>query len=141
MTQRTRRLAAAALLVLGPTLLRVTPATAAKANATSKAKTQSKAKKTITVGDNFYKASKVTVLVGDKVTWKFIGRGIHDVVVDKGPAKFESKKRSYGYKFSQVLKVPGVYQIVCTLHPSMTMKITVKARPAPTTTTLTPPST
>lgn len=131
MTQRTRRLTAAALLVLGPTLLSVTPATAAK----------SKAKKTVTVGDNFYKKSKITVLVGDKVTWNFIGRGIHDVVVEKGPAKFESKKRSYGYKFSKVLKKPGVYQIVCTLHPSMTMKLTVKAPPASTTTTLTPATT
>ena len=118
MTQRTRRLVAAALLVLGPTLLSVTPATAAKAEA--------KAKKTITVGDNFYKASKITVLVGDKVTWNFTGRGIHDVVVEKGPAKFHSQKRSYGYTFSKVLKKPGVYRIVCTLHPSMTMKITVQ---------------
>jgi plastocyanin len=128
MTQRTRRLVAAALLVLGPTLLGVTPAAAAKA------------KKTVTVGDNFYKASKITVLVGDKVTWNFTGRAIHDVVVDKGPAKFHSQKRSYGYKFSQVLKKPGVYRIVCTLHPSMSMKLTVKA-PTATTTTLTPPST
>jgi plastocyanin len=133
MNQRTRRLVATALLVLGPALLTLAPATAA-VNA-------KKPKKTITVGDNFYKAKKITVKVGDKVTWNFTGRGIHNVTVDKGPAKFHSKNRSYGYKFSKVLKKPGVYSIVCTLHPSMTMKITVTAPPPPTTaTTLTPPS-
>lgn len=130
MNQRTRRLIATALLVLGPTLLSVTPATAAK----------SKNKKTITVGDNYFKANKITVFVGAKVTWNFTGRAIHDVVVEKGPAKFQSKKRSFGYKFSKVLKKPGVYRIVCTLHPGMTMKITVNA-PASTTTTLAPPTT
>ena len=129
MDRRTRRLVVAALLVLGPALLSMPAATAANG------------KKTIAVGDNFYKANKITVFVGDKVTWTFTGRAIHDVVVDTGPAKFQSKKRSYGYKFSKVLQKPGVYRIVCTLHPGMSMKITVKALPVPTTTTLVPPAT
>ena len=98
----------------------------------------SKPKKTVTVGDNFYKPKKFAVSVGDTVSWAFKGRAIHDVYVKSGPEKFHSKKQGYGYTFSKVFKKPGSYSIYCTLHPSMTMKITVTAPiPAPTTTTTT----
>ena len=129
MTKRTQRVVAAALLVAAPALLNATPAAAAKP------------KKTVTVGDNFYKPKRFTVDVGDKVTWVFKGRAIHDVVVESGPAKFKSEKRGYGYKFSKVLKVAGTYNIMCTLHPSMTMTIKVNPKAPVVTTTSTAPTT
>jgi plastocyanin len=95
----------------------------------------------VAVDDNFFKPKRVTVHVGDKVTWKWEGFVAHNVTVEKGPKKFKSATKSDG-TFSRVIKKPGVYRIVCTIHPGMTMKLTaVKARPPTTTTTSTPATT
>ncbi|HEY8216010.1 MAG TPA: plastocyanin/azurin family copper-binding protein [Acidimicrobiia bacterium] len=77
----------------------------------------------ISVDDNFFKPKRVTVTVGDTVTWKWVGFVAHNVKVDKGPQKFKSKTKSDG-KFSRVISKPGKYKIVCTLHPGMTMTLT-----------------
>jgi plastocyanin len=93
----------------------------------------------ISVDDNFFKPKKATVEVGDRVTWKWDGYVAHNVTVEKGPQKFKSATQADG-NFSRVVKKAGVYRIVCTLHPGMTMKLTaVKAAP-PTTAPTTPPS-
>jgi len=88
---------------------------------------------TISVDDNFFKPKKVRIAVPDKVIWKWDGYVAHNVVVEKGPQKFKSKIKSEG-KFSRVINEPGVYRIVCTLHPGMTMKLTATPAPEPTTT-------
>jgi len=82
------------------------------------------APKTVTVAikDNFFGPKKVAIAVGDKVTWKWKGYSVHDVKVVKGPQKFESKQQSSG-TFSRVIKKPGAYKIVCTLHPGMEMSL------------------
>jgi len=87
--------------------------------------------RTVSVDDNFFKPKRVTVTVGDRVTWKWNGFVAHNVVVEKGPQKFKSETQSEG-KYSKVIKKPGVYRIVCTLHPGMTMKVTAIAAPHPT---------
>jgi plastocyanin len=92
-----------------------------------------KVKVKVKVGDNYFKPKKVTVVVGNKVVWKWIGTAIHDVVVDEGPKEFESKKFARG-KFKRRIKEPGVYEIVCTLHPGMEMTLTALPAPPPTTT-------
>ena len=78
--------------------------------------------KKVTVNDNFFKSKKVTVAAGDTVTWKWKGFSAHNVTVLKGPQKFESKTQSSG-TFSRVIKKPGTYKIVCTLHPGMEMSL------------------
>jgi plastocyanin len=78
--------------------------------------------KKVTVNDNYFKPKKVTVVIGTKVTWKWKGFAVHDVTVAKGPQKFESKQQSSG-TFSRVIKKPGAYKIVCTLHPGMDMTL------------------
>lgn len=93
----------------------------------------------ISVDDNFFKPKKVTVEVGDQVTWRWDGYVAHNVTVEKGPQKFKSKTKSDG-TFSRVIKKAGVYRIVCTLHPGMTMKLTAVNAPPPTTAPTTPPS-
>ena len=95
----------------------------------------------VKVGDNYFKPKKLTVTAGDTITWKWVGSAIHDVVVKKGPQKFKSKKQADG-KYSKVVLKPGAYRIVCTLHPGMEMKLTVKPAPPPTTVpTTAPPAT
>ena len=79
----------------------------------------------VKIGDNYFKPTKLTVTAGDKVTWKWTGSAVHDVKVKKGPKKFQSPKKVDG-SYSKVLTAPGKYQIYCTLHPNMTMKITVQ---------------
>jgi plastocyanin len=93
----------------------------------------------ISVDDNFFKPKKVTVEVGDQVTWKWDGYVAHNVSVEKGPQKFTSKTKSDG-TFSRVIKKAGVYRIVCTLHPGMTMRLTAVKPPPPTTAATAPPS-
>jgi plastocyanin len=93
---------------------------------------------TISVDDNFFKPKKVTITVPDKVTWKWNGLIAHNVVVEKGPQKFKSKLKSDG-KFTRVIKEPGAYKIVCTIHPGMTMKITAEEAPPETTAPSTAP--
>jgi plastocyanin len=94
----------------------------------------------ISVDDNFFKPKKVTVEVGDRVTWKWDGYVAHNVTVEKGPQKFKSKTQSDG-KFSRVIRKAGVYRIVCTLHPGMAMKLTaVKPPPPPATAPTAAPS-
>jgi plastocyanin len=92
---------------------------------------------TIKVGDDYYKPKKVTVVVGDKVTWKWVGSAVHNVTVARGPKKFHSKDKSSG-KYSKVVTEPGTYSIVCTLHSGMKMKLIVEPAPPPTTTTAPP---
>ena len=89
----------------------------------------------VKVGDNYFKPKKLTVFVGDKVVWKWVGTAIHDVVVEEGPKKFKSKKFARG-KFKRTLKEPGIYEIVCTLHPGMDMTLTVEPAPLPPPTTI-----
>ena len=84
----------------------------------------------ISVDDNFFKPKKVTVEVGDRVTWKWDGYVAHNVTVEKGPQKFKSKTQSDG-TFARVIKKAGVYRIVCTLHPGMAMKLTAVEGAAP----------
>jgi plastocyanin len=123
-----RRTAAAVVLALGAGALATMPA-GAQSDPTAK------------VGDNYFKPKKLTVTAGDKVTWKWVGSALHDVVVKKGPQKFKSKKQADG-KYSKVLLQPGTYRIVCTLHPGMEMKLTVEPAPSPTTVpTTAPPAT
>jgi plastocyanin len=98
------------------------------------------ADQTISVDDNFFKPKNVKVTVPEKVTWKWDGFVAHNVVVKKGPQKFKSKIQSEG-TFSRVIKKPGVYRIVCTLHPGMTMKITAEEATPATTAPSTVPAT
>jgi plastocyanin len=123
-----RRLAvaAAALLVVGA--LAVAAGVAAAAGP-----------KTVSLGDNLFKPTKVTVTAGTTVTWKWTGGNTHNVTVVSGPEKFHSADQATGTYSHRMIK-PGTYKIVCTFHPGMDMTLKVKKAPPSTTTTTTPPS-
>ncbi len=78
--------------------------------------------KKVAVKDNYFKPKKVKLAVGDKIKFKWKGYAIHDVKVEKGPQKFESKKQSSG-TFTRTIKKPGKYRIICTIHPGMEMSL------------------
>jgi plastocyanin len=121
------------LAVVGAALLLVGAlAVAAGAAAASGAKT-------VNLGDNFFKPTKVTVTAGTAVTWKWTGGNTHNVTVVSGPEKFHSGDQDTG-TYSHTMVKPGTYKIVCTFHPGMEMTLKVKKAPANATTTTSAPS-
>jgi len=116
----------ALLMTLGAAALAAAPGLA---SATTKPK-----KRTVTVNDNYYGPSKLTIHTGDTVRWKWSEDALdeHDVKVDKAPKgvkKFHSDVLVAGDTFSRKLTKPGKYHIICTFHEEeMSMTITVKKR-------------
>ena len=94
---------------------------------------QGAAKKTVSVGDNFFLPETLSVKRGTTVTWRWPsfdeGGDVHDVKLRSGPKKakkFHSEAASTDYSFKRRLTVPGRYRIVCTLHEEMRMTIRVR---------------
>jgi len=80
---------------------------------------------TVILRDIEFKPDKVTVKVGDTVTWKFEDQGIsHDVVADG--ESFKSEVKDSG-TFRHTFDTPGTYAYKCSLHP-VQMKGTVTVR-------------
>jgi plastocyanin len=94
---------------------------------------QGAAKKTVTIGDNYFAPKTLKVKRGTTVTWRWPGfeegGDVHDVKLGSGPKKakkFQSEAASTDYSFKRKLTVPGKYRIVCTLHEEMRMTIRVR---------------
>jgi plastocyanin len=83
------------------------------------------ATKSISVGDNFFKAKSVSVRSGTTIKWTWKGSAPHNVTVTSGPKKFHSKTQMKG-SYSRKLFTKGTYRYVCTIHAGMSGKITVK---------------
>jgi plastocyanin len=103
-------------------LLAVTPLLTAglAVSAVGATRTQS-----VTVGDNYFRPTSLTVRAGTKVQWKWAGVLLHNVSVRSGPVKFHSRTLVRG-SFSYVFTKRGSYALVCTIHPSMTERVTVR---------------
>lgn len=109
----------------------VAPAVTGHAGATAAAK--KKKPKTVKVGvaNYYYSKPKVTLRVGDKITWKWpdAGGDAHDVALTKGPKgvkKWTSPTYQAAVSWSKVFKTKGTYDLICTLHPdTMTMVVKV----------------
>ena len=91
------------------------------------------ARKTVTVGDNYFTSQNLTVKRGTKITWRWPGYeesgDVHDVGLMKGPRgvrKFRSEAASTDYSFSRKLTVPGTYRLGCSLHHEMRMTVKVR---------------
>jgi plastocyanin len=89
----------------------------------------------VSVNDNYYGPSKLTVHVGDTVKWHWAGdeTDVHDVKLSKAPSgvkKFQSDPLAAGDEFKRKLTKAGTYKIICTFHEEeMSMSITVKKLP------------
>jgi plastocyanin len=88
----------------------------------------------VSVNDNYYGPSKLTVHVGDTVDWHWDEEmtDVHDVAVKsapKGVKKFASDPLAAGEDFKRKLTKAGTYKIICTFHEEeMKMTITVKKK-------------
>jgi plastocyanin len=82
---------------------------------------------TITVNDNFFSPSNVTISVGDSVTWVWKGSHDHSVTSSGGsPFTFDSGIKTtgkFGFRFNSA--ATGHY--FCQIHAGMTGTITVKS--------------
>ncbi len=116
------RAACALAVVLVPAAL-VLPATVAGA-----AKSRSR---TVSIGDNFYAPTRLTVKAGTTVVWRWPDDtgDSHDVKLKSAPRgvrKFHSEEAGSAYVFKRKLTTPGTYKIICTLHAEMRQTIIVK---------------
>jgi plastocyanin len=83
------------------------------------------ATKSVTVKDNSFSPTSLTIKKGTKVKWTWKGRAPHNVTVTSGPVKFHSATQTSG-SFSKKFSKKGTYTIVCTIHaPGMKMKVKV----------------
>jgi plastocyanin len=94
---------------------------------------QAKSKPTkVKVRDDFYAPDEVTIKKKEKVKWVWGNANIdaHDVKLKKGPQgakNFRSLTASIGYSFTHKFKKKGLYDIYCTLHPTV-MEMTVDVK-------------
>ena len=113
---------------MGVAALAAAPALAV--GATAKGKTRK-----VSVNDNYYGPSKLTVHVGDSIDWKWSDEVIDEHDVDlksapKGFKKFTSDPLVAGDSFKRKLTKAGTYRFICTFHEEeMKMTITVKKKP------------
>jgi plastocyanin len=88
------------------------------------------ATRTVRVDDNYFvrsgAAPTVKVAKGTVVEWRWRGSRRHNVVVDRGPVTFRSKKKRTG-SFERKMRYRGTYRIICEIHePSMRMRLEVQ---------------
>lgn len=83
------------------------------------------ATKTVTVKDNVFAPTALTVAKGTTVRWVWRGRAAHNVSVSRGPVRFHSPNKVRG-SYSKRLDRAGTYAIHCTIHPGMKMTVKVK---------------
>jgi plastocyanin len=82
------------------------------------------ATKRVTIKDNFFSTSKVTVKKGGRVTWRWSGTNNPHNVTSSG--HFHSATKSSG-TYSKRFTKKGTFTVICTVHPSqMRMKVVVK---------------
>ncbi len=80
-------------------------------------------KTTVVVKDIAFKPERISVEVGETVTWSFQDRGIpHNVVADDG--SFKSDLKDSG-TFEHTFEKPGSFSYTCTVHPGMNGSVKV----------------
>jgi plastocyanin len=91
------------------------------------------ARKTVTLGDNYFVPQTLKVKRGTTVVWRwpsFEQAGdVHDVKLlsaPRGVKKFQSEAASTDYRFKRRLTVPGRYRFGCSLHRDMRMTVRVR---------------
>jgi plastocyanin len=80
------------------------------------------------VGDQFFRAGRVSAKVGQRLTWRFTGVEPHSVTVANGPRGFSSNylgNVTGSYSFTPT--VAGTYRLTCLIHPTtMAQTLVVK---------------
>ena len=78
------------------------------------------------VGDFAFVNGRVDIVRDSRFVWRFIGPGQHNVTLANGQVGYSSTtvtNAQWSHRFAQ----PGVYRLVCSLHPvAMTQIIRVR---------------
>ena len=113
--------------------MRVAIAVLAGAALLSAAPASGAARKTVTVGDNYFTPQTLSVKGGTTITWRWPGYDaagdVHDMGLISGPKgvkRFRSEAAATGYRYSRRLTVPGTYRLGCSLHHAMRMTVKVR---------------
>ena len=91
---------------------------------------QSSATRTVSVRDDFFSPSRLTVSRGTTVKWSWSRRNsdTHDVKLGskpRGVRGFHSSPARRGATFQRRLNKAGTYRVLCTFHDGMRMRIDV----------------
>lgn len=69
----------------------------------------------------------LSIPMGAALTWRFMGRQLHNVTLANGPEGFGSQPLNRGARYRQRFTRPGTYRLFCTLHPiGMTQRVVVR---------------
>jgi len=87
--------------------------------------------KRVSVGDDYFGPTHVTVKAGTKIRWVWLADNwdSHDVKLVKAPRgvrRFHSASAATDYTFTRTLTKRGTYRFLCTLHQGMRMTIRVR---------------
>jgi plastocyanin len=79
---------------------------------------------TVTIKDFMFSPMSLTIKAGSTLTWKNLDDEPHTVVNDAGLFRSAAldQNDTFQYKFDK----PGVYKILCGIHPNMRETITVQ---------------
>ena len=80
---------------------------------------------TVVMKDVEFAPERLTVTVGETVTWRNDDTLDHNVVAERG-ARFQSRAFGQGGTYSFTPRKPGTIGYVCTLHPGMDGQIVVE---------------
>jgi plastocyanin len=83
------------------------------------------AQRGVDIKDDFFKPNSLTIVKDTHVVWTWRGEGRHNVVVAQGPSEFRSKIKREGI-YGHTFKRTGTWQLTCTVHAGMNMKVVVK---------------
>ena len=81
--------------------------------------------KTVSVKNNAFSPTSLSIKKGTKVTWKWTQGGVPHNVSPAGGGSGSKTSSKKGFTYSKVFSKAGTYKIICTIHPTQ-MKITVK---------------
>ena len=79
----------------------------------------------VAVKADYFKPATLRIVKGTRVIWTWRGQSRHNVVVAQGPSQFRSAIKRKG-TYSHTFKRTGTWQLTCTVHPGMNMKVVVK---------------
>jgi len=81
--------------------------------------------KQISVGDNFFSPSQMTLHPGDSVSWVWTGRNQHSVTFTTTNPIIDSGILSTGSSFTYTFVQTGVYSYYCKVHGAQQMSGTI----------------
>ena len=79
---------------------------------------------TVTIGDNYFSPSSITVAVGGTVTWNWGGYNTHNVTFSGSDIAGSGNKSSGTYEHT--FATAGTFNYTCTQHAAMDGKVVVQ---------------